>query len=51
MIHGRPVIDADSHKCENPLVLADPIPAGCRDRLSVRRDRYGKPRFRILDPE
>jgi len=39
VIHGRPVIDADSHKCENPLVFADPIPAGDRDRFSVLRDR------------
>jgi predicted TIM-barrel fold metal-dependent hydrolase len=49
MIHGRPVIDADSHKCENPLVFADHIPAGYRDRFSVLRDRYGEQRFRILD--
>lgn len=44
-----PVIDADSHKCENPLVLPDFIPAAFRKRLSFFRDRYGEQRFRLLD--
>ena len=49
MIHQRPVVDADSHKCENPAVFFDYIPAGYRDRISLLRDRYGEQRFRILD--
>ena len=49
MLHGRPVVDADSHKCENPLVFGDYIPEPWRQRFSVIRDRYGEQRFRILD--
>lgn len=49
MIDGHPVVDADSHKCENPVVLADYIDAAFRDRFGVVRDRYGEQRFRILD--
>lgn len=49
MIHGRPVIDADSHKCENPAVFFDYIPRPFRSRVSILRDRYGEQRFRILD--
>jgi predicted TIM-barrel fold metal-dependent hydrolase len=49
MIHGEPVIDADSHKCENPIVFADFLPPSVRGRLSWFRDRYGEQRFRILD--
>lgn len=49
MIHGHPVIDADSHKCENPVVFLDYVPAGFRDRLHFVRDRYGEQRIRVLD--
>jgi len=49
MIHGHPVVDADSHKCENPAVFFDYIPREHRHRLSLVRDRYGEQRFRILD--
>ena len=49
MHRGQPVIDADSHKCENPLVFREFIPAPHRDRFSVIRDRFGEQRFRILD--
>jgi predicted TIM-barrel fold metal-dependent hydrolase len=49
MFDGRPVIDADSHKCENPLVFADYIDAPFRHRFRVVRDRYGEQRFEILD--
>src|SRR5262245_61610964 len=49
MFRGEPVIDADSHKCENPLVFREFIPAPYRDRFSVIRDRWGEQRFRILD--
>lgn len=46
---GRPVIDADSHKCENPLVFCDYLPAPFRDRLRFVRDRFGEQRFHIVD--
>ncbi len=49
MIHGQPVVDADSHKCENPIVLLDYIERPFRDRIDFIRDRYGEQRFRILD--
>jgi predicted TIM-barrel fold metal-dependent hydrolase len=49
MILGHPVIDADSHKCENPAVFFDYIPQPYRKRFSLLRDRYGEQRFRILD--
>jgi uncharacterized protein len=49
MILGHPVIDADSHKCENPVVFFDYIPQPYRNRFSLVRDRYGEQRFRILD--
>jgi predicted TIM-barrel fold metal-dependent hydrolase len=49
MIRGRPVIDADSHKCENPIVFFDYIPEPFRQRVSLIRDRYGEQRFRFLD--
>lgn len=43
------VIDADSHKCENPAVLTDYVPAGYRARLRFVRDRYGEQRFELQD--
>lgn len=49
MIHGHAVIDADSHKCENPVVFLDYVPAPFRDRVGFIRDRYGEQRIRILD--
>ena len=49
MIFGRPVVDADSHKCENPAVFFDFIPREYRHRFSLLRDRYGEQRFQILD--
>jgi len=49
MFDGHPVIDADSHKCENPIVFADYIEPPYRHRFRVVRDRYGEPRFEILD--
>jgi predicted TIM-barrel fold metal-dependent hydrolase len=49
VIHGHPVIDADSHKCENPLVFAEYVPTPFRDRLRFFRDRYGEQRFLIRD--
>ncbi len=49
MFDGHPVIDADSHKCENPVLFLDYIDAPYRSRLSFVRDRYGEQRIRILD--
>jgi predicted TIM-barrel fold metal-dependent hydrolase len=49
VIGSHPVIDADSHKCENPLIFGDFIAAPFRGRFSVVRDRYGEQRFRIID--
>ncbi len=49
MIHDHPVIDADSHKCENPAVFFDYVPRPYRHRISLLRDRYGEQRFQILD--
>jgi predicted TIM-barrel fold metal-dependent hydrolase len=43
------VIDADSHKCENPAVLLDYIPRAQRRRIRFVRDRYGEQRFCLLD--
>jgi len=49
MLHRPVVIDADSHKCENPLVFGDYLARGYRDRIRFVRDRFGEQRFRILD--
>jgi len=49
MIRKHPIIDADSHKCENPLVFRDFVPAAYNDRIAFRRDRYGEQRFCITD--
>lgn len=47
---ARPfVLDADSHKCENPPVLADYVPAEHRARLRFVRDRFGEQRFELQD--
>ena len=35
VIFGRPVIDADSHKCENPVVFLDHVPPPFRERISL----------------
>lgn len=45
----HPVVDADSHKCENPLVFADYIPRELRHRFDLKRDRYGEQRFVFVD--
>lgn len=51
MLDGHAVIDADSHKCENPLVFPDFVPAPFRRRLGFVRDRYGEQRIRITDAD
>ncbi len=43
------VVDADSHKCENPAVFFDYIGREHRSRVSLLRDRYGEQRFQIVD--
>lgn len=49
MAEIRPVIDADSHKCENPLIFAAYVDREYRDRLTFVRDKYGEQRFQIDD--
>lgn len=51
MINDQPVIDADSHKCENPAVFFDFVPSEYRHRISLLRDRYGEQRFQIVDTD
>jgi predicted TIM-barrel fold metal-dependent hydrolase len=46
---GLLVIDADSHKMENPLVFFDYLEPPYRDRLSSQTDRYGQQRLVIHD--
>jgi predicted TIM-barrel fold metal-dependent hydrolase len=49
MFNGMLVIDADSHKMENPVVFFDYLEAPYRDRLSSKTDRYGQQRLVIRD--
>lgn len=49
MYRDHPVIDADSHKIENPVTFLDYIEAPYRDRVRVTPDRYGEQRIEILD--
>ena len=49
MFDGLSVIDADSHKMENPLVFFDYLEPPYRDRLSSKTDRYGQQRLVIYD--
>ncbi|MEM7411559.1 MAG: amidohydrolase family protein [Myxococcota bacterium] len=51
MFQGFTVIDADSHKCENPPVFFDFIERPYRARISILRDRYGEQRFQIRDAD
>jgi predicted TIM-barrel fold metal-dependent hydrolase len=44
-----PVIDADAHKCENPLVFLDYVERSQRARIGFVRDRFGEQRIRIVD--
>lgn len=45
----QPVIDADAHKCENPVVFLDYVERAQRARLGFVRDRWGEQRIRVLD--
>jgi predicted TIM-barrel fold metal-dependent hydrolase len=49
MYEGMLVIDADSHKMENPVVFFDYLEQPFRDRLSSRTDRYGQQRLVVQD--
>jgi predicted TIM-barrel fold metal-dependent hydrolase len=49
MYDGLPVIDADAHKMENPVVFFDYLDARFRDRLTSRLDRWGQQRLVIHD--
>jgi len=49
MFRGAPVIDADSHKIENPVVFLDYIEPPFRGRVRTVTDRYGEPRVAITD--
>jgi predicted TIM-barrel fold metal-dependent hydrolase len=49
MFRGAPVIDADSHKIENPIVFLDYVDARYRDRVRVVTDQYGEQRVAITD--
>jgi uncharacterized protein len=49
MFRGAPVIDADSHKIENPVVFLDYVDARYRDRVRVVTDAYGEQRVAITD--
>ncbi len=49
MFDGLMVLDADSHKMENPLVFFDYLDPAFRDRLYPRVDRFGERRLVIRD--
>jgi predicted TIM-barrel fold metal-dependent hydrolase len=49
MYDGLLVIDADSHKMENPVVFFDYLEAPYRDRFSSVTDRHGQQRLVIRD--
>jgi predicted TIM-barrel fold metal-dependent hydrolase len=49
MYRGASVIDADSHKIENPVVFLDYIDRPYRDRVRLVTDQYGEQRVEIRD--
>ena len=49
MHDGMLVIDADSHKMENPIVFFDYLDPSYRDRLGSRIDRWGQQRLVVQD--
>src|SRR5215510_680313 len=49
MYDGLLVIDADSHKMENPVVFFDYLDGLYRDRLFARTDRWGQQRLVVRD--
>src|SRR5690242_12562105 len=49
MYDGHLVIDADSHKMENPVVFFDYLDGPYRERLFSRTDRWGQQRLVVRD--
>ena len=49
MFRGAPVIDADSHKIENPITFLEYIERPYRERVRVVHDQYGEQRIAIDD--
>jgi predicted TIM-barrel fold metal-dependent hydrolase len=49
MHEGLPVIDADAHKMENPVVFFDYLERAYRDRVHGMTDRHGQQRLVIHD--
>ncbi|HYD48415.1 MAG TPA: hypothetical protein VEB21_08715, partial [Terriglobales bacterium] len=49
MYRDHPVIDADSHKIENPVLFLDYIEAPYRDRVRIATDHYGEQRIAMTD--
>jgi predicted TIM-barrel fold metal-dependent hydrolase len=49
MYEGLLVIDADSHKMENPVVFLDYLEAPYRGRIASRIDRHGQHRMVLKD--
>jgi predicted TIM-barrel fold metal-dependent hydrolase len=49
MHDGLLVIDADSHKMENPVLFFDYLDPAFRDRFGSRTDRYGQQRLVVHD--
>ncbi len=49
MYQGLPVIDADAHKLENPLVMRDYLEPEYRDRIGLVIDSLGDQRARVVD--
>jgi predicted TIM-barrel fold metal-dependent hydrolase len=49
MYRGAPVIDADSHKIENPVIFLDYIEPRYRTRVRPVTDQYGEARIAITD--
>ena len=49
MYRGAPVIDADSHKIENPVAFLEYVDAPYRDRVKLVVDDYGEQRIAITD--
>src|SRR5215813_7404964 len=49
MFRGVPIIDADSHKIENPAIFLEYLEPRYRPRVRQVTDRHGEPRVAITD--
>ncbi len=49
MFRGAPVIDADSHKIENPVIFLEYVEPAYRNRLRTVIDAHGEQRVAITD--